>query len=193
MMINPAFPKEELEREKGVVIQELKMYEDNPIALVMDKRQRYYFGDNSYGRPTIGTEENIKSFNQKKLFTHQADLYTKDNLIISIAGKIQDEAKVQQQLEETFSTLPEKKKISKPPFIHILPTDKVAFYDKKTEQNHLVISAPGFDGNNEHRYAANVLATILGGNMSSRLFQNVREKQGLRYYILAKHSSNIDT
>ncbi len=193
MMINPTFPKDELEREKGVVIQELKMYEDNPIALVMQKRQRYYFWDNSYGWATIGTEKNIQSFTQEKLFAHQADLYTKDNLIIVIAGKVHDEVALDKQIQDIFGTLPEKKKISKPPFVQTLPTDKVAFYDKKTEQNHLVISAPGFDGNNEHRYAANVLATILGGNMSSRLFQNIREKQGLCYYIQAKHMSSQDT
>jgi predicted Zn-dependent peptidase len=193
MMIHPSFPKDELEREKGVVIQELKMYEDNPIALVMQKWQNYYFGDNSYGWPTIWTEENIRSFTQADLFAHQADLYAKDNLIIVIAGKIADEAAVRKQLEETFGTLPDQKRISKPPFVQKLPTDKIAFYDKKTEQNHLVISAPGFDGNDEQRYAANVLATILGGNMSSRLFQNIREKQWLCYYIQARHTSNEDT
>lgn len=193
MMIHPAFPKEELEREKGVVIQELKMYEDNPMALVMQKWQEYYFWDNSYGRATIGTEANIRSFDQEKLFAHQADLYTKDNLIIIIAGKIADEAALSKQLEETFGTLPAQKKISKPPFVQTLPTDKVAFYDKKTEQNHLIISAPGFAGDDEHRYAASVLATILGGNMSSRLFQNIREKQGLCYYIKAQHMSIQDT
>ena len=187
MMIHPSFPKEELEREKGVVIQELKMYEDNPMALVARKWQRYYFGDNSYGRAVLGTEENIQSFNQEKLFAHQADLYAKDNLIIVIAGKIPDETVIRTQVEDIFGILPEKKKISKPPFVQTLPTEKVAFYDKKTEQNHLIISAPGFDGNDEQRYAANVLATILGGNMSSRLFQNIREKQWLCYYVKASH------
>ncbi|MEI8091683.1 MAG: insulinase family protein [bacterium] len=113
--------------------------------------------------------------------------------MIVIAGKVHDEVALDKQIQDIFGTLPEKKKISKPPFVQTLPTDKVAFYDKKTEQNHLVISAPGFDGNNEHRYAANVLATILGGNMSSRLFQNIREKQGLCYYIQAKHMSSQDT
>lgn len=187
MMIHPAFPKEELEREKDVVIQEIKMHEDNPSSLVMRKWQRYYFGDNSYGRAVLGTEDNIHSFNQEKLFAHQANLYTKDNLIIVVGGKISDEDAMYKQIEEIFGTLPEKKKIEKPAFVETLPTEKVAFYDKKTEQNHLIISAPGFDGNDEQRYAANILATILGGNMSSRLFQNIRAKQGLCYYIKAGH------
>ena len=192
MMINPSFPTEELEREKGVVTQELKMYEDNPIALVMEKWQHYYLGDNSYGRSALGTEENIQSFDQKKLFDHQANLYAKDNLIIVIAGKIENKISVEKQLKDMFQTLPEQKKINKPPFIENLPTEKIAFYDKKTEQNHLVISAPGFDGNDETRYAANVLGTILWGNMSSRLFQNIREKQGLCYYIKGSHMSQED-
>ncbi len=193
MMISPKFPKEELEREKWVVIQELKMYEDNPIALVMQKWQEYYFGNNSYGRPTIGTEQNIASFTQENLFSHQADLYAKDNLIIVIAGKIQDADTLYKQIEDIFQQLPEKKKINKPPFDHHLPKEKIAYYEKKTEQNHLIISTPGFAWNDEQRFAANVLATIIGGNMSSRLFQNIREKQGLCYYIKAQHISSEDT
>jgi len=193
MMNHAKFNTEELEREKWVVIQELKMYEDNPIAMAMQKRQRYYFGDNSFGRPIIGTEENIKFFTQEMLFNHKADLYTKDNLIITIAGKIKDKEAIIKQLEEEFKHIPETKRIKKPKFTETLPTESTWFYEQKNEQAHLVISAPGFDGNHENKYAANVLATILGGNMSSRLFQNIREKQGLCYYIKASHMSQEDT
>lgn len=192
MMINPTFPKDELEREKWVVIQELKMYEDNPMMLVMDKRQRYFYGDTSYGRSTIWTETNIMAFTQEMLFEHKADLYSKDNIVITIAGKFIDINAMKDQFTKLFSALPEKKRINKPEFLHTLPTDKVWIYDKKTEQNHLVISAMGFDGNDDRKYAANVLATILGWNMSSRLFQNVREKEGLCYYIKAMHMSEFE-
>ncbi|MFZ2151300.1 MAG: pitrilysin family protein [Candidatus Absconditicoccaceae bacterium] len=192
MMINPQFPKDELEREKGVVIQELKMYEDNPMALVMEKRQTYFYGDNSYGRPIIGTIDNINSFDQDMLKEHKTDLYSKDNLIIVIAGKIENIDELKIILADTFGSLPEKKRINKPEYRHILPTENKGFWDKKTEQNHLVISSVGFDGNDDTRYAATVLATILGGNMSSRLFQNIREKQGLCYYIKAVHNSSQD-
>jgi predicted Zn-dependent peptidase len=194
MMNDPSFPKEELEREKGVVLQELKMYEDNPMAMVMEKWQTYYFGDNSYGRPTIGTEKNIANFTQEMLFAHKADLYTKDNLIIMVTGKIQDAEATEKLIAELFKDLPATKRISKPIFpSHYLPKEKIGYFEQKNEQNHLVISAPGFDGKDEKRYAANVLATILGGNMSSRLFQSVREKQGLCYYIKGFHLSNEDT
>ena len=193
MMNNAKFNIEEMEREKGVVIQEIKMYEDNPMAMTMEKRQNYYFGDNSYGRQIIGTEENVNSFTQQMLFDHKTDLYTKDNLIITIAGKIKDKIAIVNQLEQEFTTLPERKRIQKPEFIHEFPENHVGSYEQKNEQTHLVISAPGFKGDDETRYAANVLATILGGNMSSRLFQNIREKQGLCYYIKASHMVQEDT
>jgi len=192
MMNHAKFNAEELEREKWVVIQELKMYEDNPMAMAMQKRQWYYFGDNSYGWPVIGTEENIQSFNQDMLFEHKAQLYTKDNLIIMIAGKINKKQAIIEQLQKEFSHIPVSKIGKKPEFVQTLPKEHQAFYEQKNEQTHLVISAPGFRGDDTTRYAANVLATILWGNMSSRLFQNIREKQGLCYYIKASHMSQED-
>jgi predicted Zn-dependent peptidase len=120
------------------------MYEDNPMAMVMEKWQTYYFGDNSYGRPIIGNEENIKSFNQQMLFDHKADLYTKDNLIIIIAGKIKDKDAIIQQLNKEFAIVPEKKRIEKQKFIETLPKEHTEFFEQKNEQAHLIISAPGF-------------------------------------------------
>ncbi len=192
MMMNAKFPKEELEREKWVVIQELKMYEDNPMALVSQKRQERYFGDNNYGRPTIWTIENILSFDQDMLFQHKEQLYTKDNLIIIVTGKIQNQNEVEKQLSWIFQHLPNEKTYEKSAFSNHKPAEKSSFFDKKTEQNHLIISADWFKWNDETRYAASVLTTILGGNMSSRFFQNIREKEGLCYYISASHLSGKD-
>jgi predicted Zn-dependent peptidase len=163
------------------------MYEDNPQSLAMDQRQHRYFGENSYGRSTIGTIENIQSFTQETLKNYKKSLYTKDNLIIVIAGKIEEEEKIKKLIEQYFSVLPTEKTLSKPAFPFFQPTEHESFFDKQTEQNHLIISARGFAGAHEQRFAARVLTTILGGNMSSRLFQNIREKQGLCYYIRAGH------
>lgn len=191
MMMYARFGKEELEREKWVVIQELKMGEDNPMSLVAEKWQERYFGANSYGWSIVGTEENIKSFTQEMLFEHKNNLYTKDNLIIVISGKIEDKDAIIKQLSDIFASLPDHKKLEKPTYpSNHLPKEQSAFYDKKTEQNHLIIAFPGFDGTDEKRYAANILATYMWGNMSSRLFQNIREKQGLCYYISARHYSS---
>ncbi len=192
MMTNPQFPLEELEREKGVVIQEIKMYEDNPQRLVYDKWQRYFYGDNSYGWSTLGPEENIKSFNQDMLFAHKQSLYTKDNIVITVAGRIDDMTGLQSQIADIFTDLPDHRTIDRPLFIQHSPDKQVSFYDKWTEQNHLVISAKGLAGSDDARYTATILSTILGGNMSSRLFQNVREKQWLCYYIGARHYTSYD-
>jgi predicted Zn-dependent peptidase len=192
MMMHAQFPETELEREKGVVIQELKMYEDNPQSLAMDKWQHRYFGENSYGRPIIGTIENIQSFHHDTLQHYKSALYTKDNLIIVIAGKITDEEKLKKLIETYFSDLPTTKRLEKPAFPDFLPDEQSSFFEKNTEQNHLIISARGFNGNQDQRYAAKILTTVLGGNMSSRLFQNIREKQGLCYYIRAAHRTEVE-
>ncbi|HOQ79383.1 MAG TPA: pitrilysin family protein [Candidatus Absconditabacterales bacterium] len=193
MILNAQFPQAEMEREKGVVIQEIMMYEDNPPILVIDKWKNFFYGDNSYGRSTLGPVENIKKFTREDLIRHKNGLYTKDNLILVIAGKIENQKKLENIIADTFQNLPEKSSIEKPEFKNILPSKQKDFYSKKTEQNHLIISAKGFDGHDTKRYVANVLSTILGGNMSSRLFQNIREKQGLCYYINARHMSDSDS
>jgi len=193
MILNAQFPQDEMEREKWVVIQELMMYEDNPPSLVIDKWRQFFFGDNSYGRSTLWPVENIKKFTREDLIKHKDGLYAKDNLILIVSGKIEQQEKIENIIANIFQNLPEKKNIKKPEFKNILPSKQKDFYNKKTEQNHLIISAKWFDGNDEKRYAANVLATILGWNMSSRLFQNIREKEWLCYYIGARHYNDPDS
>lgn len=188
MIIHAQFPQEEMEREKLVVVQEIKMYEDNPQALVAEKRNTRYAGDNPYGRSILGPEQNVMSFGREDLFAHQQALYTKDNLILVVAGKIENQEYLEDTIKELFADLPSHKKVSPTPYTRMLPENQMDFLNKKTEQNHLIISAPTFPYTDERKYAAKILATILWGNMSSRLFQNIREKLGLCYYIWAKHS-----
>jgi predicted Zn-dependent peptidase len=126
------------------------------------------------------------------LFDHKQSLYTKDNIVITIAGKIDDMDWLQLQLADAFWWLPTHKKVDTPAFVRVLPSDHTGSYNKGTEQNHLIISAQWLAGTHKDRYAATVLSTILGGNMSSRLFQNIREKQGLCYYIWARHYTSHD-
>lgn len=192
MLMNATFQEAELEREKGVVIQELKMYEDSPQSVLSEKRSNFFIWDNAYGRPIIGYEETIKKFSREQLFAYKEQLYTKDNLLITIAGKITDQDALEKQIGTLFSSLPEQKTRQKPEFHRSLPNQTSASFSKKTEQNHLMISMPGFSGESELWPAANLLCTMLGGNMSSRLFQNIREKAGLCYSIYAGHSSNKD-
>lgn len=190
MMVHPTFPEEELEREKLVVIQELKMYEDRPDRQAYNKFKRYMYGDNSYGRETLWPEANIRAFTQQDLFTHKRNLYTKDNMLIVIAGKIHDQAILEQLIASLFHEIPENKLINVPAFVEHLPANPVEVHNKWTQQTHVVIGAWGYDSTQRERFAASLLGVILGGNMSSRLFQNIREKLGLCYYIYGSHYAN---
>jgi len=113
-------------------------------------------------------------------------------MLIVIAGKITDEQGVKQLIADYFSGLPSEASIIKPAFDFYLPEENRATFEKGTEQNHIIISARGFSGVQEQRYAAKLLTHVLGGSMSSRLFQKIREEYGLCYYIGANHSAGPD-
>jgi predicted Zn-dependent peptidase len=101
------------------------------------------------------------SFTREDLFVHQQSLYTKDNLILVVAGKIENQTQLEADIERLFAELPTSKQGGAIPYQRILPSSQSAFFDKKTEQNHLIISAPTFPYTDDRKYAAKVLATIL--------------------------------
>lgn len=187
MLMNATFLEPELEREKGVIIQELKMYNDNPVSVLGEKRQKYFFWNNSYWRPIIWFEENILRFTRDDLYNYKSLLYTKDNLIITIAWNLLNQSRLEKLIEKYFNELPEKKQREKPKFKWHLPKNHHWKFKKKTEQNHVIITMKGFNWDQEEIYPARLLCWILGWNMSSRLFQNIREKLWICYYISAYH------
>jgi predicted Zn-dependent peptidase len=193
MLVHAAFPKEEMEREKQVVVQEIKMYEDMPTHLVMEKWQQRYYGDTSRGWSTLWPEENVMRFTQADLFAHKNALYTKDNLLIIVAGAIPSMEDLERWIGEAFGELGATRSYSAPQFVHHLPTDKQDCRKKGTEQRHLVMSMPGVSMTDPLKYACSLLGVMLGGNMSSRLFQEIREKRGLCYYIHASHHAQVPT
>jgi predicted Zn-dependent peptidase len=164
------------------------MIEDNPARLAYYKFNQFYYGDNSYGWPIIWTEENILKFTQQDLVNYKNALYTKDNLVIVVAWKIINEDEILNLIWEKFGSLGEKRTIPQPDFPWITQK-KEDFFKKWTQQNHLLIWVPGFSLQSDKKYIADVLATILWWNMSSVLFQEIREKLWLAYYISASHSS----
>ena len=188
MMVHSTFPRDELEIEKGAVVEEIKMRKDNPQSLIRDQRGVYMFGDTARWWPTIGTVDNVMSFTQEHLFAHKENLYTKDNMIIVVCGPIAEaSSSLLGQIWDLFQSIPHTKKISYPDLIPFLPTSRRAFHDQTTQQNHMILAAPGLAVDDTRIYAAHILTTLLGGPMSSRLFQEVREKRGLCYYIGAGH------
>ena len=190
MLMNARFDEVELEKEKWVIIQEMKMYDDNPMSVLADKQRLWYLWDNSFGRPVIWNEETVKSFTKSDLQNYKKSLYTKDNLVIVVAGKWAESDKIKKLIEKYFSSMWEKKSVKDPIFPWVLPKEHESFFKKWTEQNHLMITAPWFLGTDDRRYAAKVLASILWWNMSSRLFQHIRTKEWLCYYISSYHSAS---
>lgn len=189
MLVHSAFPKAEIETEKWVVVQEIAMYEDNPQRQVWTKQNQRYYGDNAYGWPILWPVENVMSFTQDDLMQHKSRLYTKDNLVIVVAGNIQDQAKIEEQIESLFGDLWDTTSWSTPVYPDHKPSTHQGSFTKETQQNHLVITIPWFSTHDDQRFAAKILTKILWWGMSSRLFQNIREKKWLCYYIWATHSS----
>ncbi len=188
MLTNAAFPLDEIETEKWVVLQEIAMYEDNPQQLAWTKQNERYNGDNPYGRPIIWPASNVQWFTQENLKEHHRALYTKDNLVIIVAGNIANQAESEEQIAELFWSLPDAKTTPDPIYPDHKPSERSNKYIKETQQNHLIISAPWFSNHSEERFAAKILAKVLGGGMSSRLFQRIREQRWLCYYIWGAHS-----
>jgi predicted Zn-dependent peptidase len=183
MMVHASFPQEEVEKEKGVVIQEIKMYDDRPDAKVIELWDRHYFGDNSFGWPIIWPESNVLAFTQGDLFTHKTKLYTKDNMLIVIAWNIENKDDIVQAISDIFDVLPETTTAQRPLYNPTHPSNKRDIFSQWTHQNHLVFGGPWFGHDDSRYYAAKLLANIVWGTMSSRLFQEIREKRWLCYYI----------
>jgi len=183
MMINSKFDPKELENEKGVILEELKMYEDMPMRDVEDIYEMTLFGDQPLGWKTIGTRDAVLATTRDKMVKFKNALYTLDNMIVGIAGNF-DRDQVVEQVEKFFAGIPVKRKTTwdryKP---QLQKTPVFKFVPKQTEQAHLVLGLRGFKRGDKDEYAAKVMSVILGANMSSRLFIELREKHKLCYYV----------
>lgn len=182
MVINPLIPKDEVEKERFVILEELKMYRDLPQSYVYELLDELLWPRQLLGMSIIGTVESINSINQEKLRLFKENYYTPDNIVISIAGAL-NHASCVEKVEKKFSFL---KTRSFNTFSKVIEEDTVPksniFY-KDTEQTHIALGFHGFDRAHPLRYAQSLLHVILGGNMSSRLFNEVRENRGLAYEI----------
>lgn len=190
MLLHSRFPKEEIEKERGVILEEMAMYMDAPMYQITWDFEQLVFGDQPLGRDQIGTRELIKTVTQEQFKEYQDSLYVPSNTVITIAGAVS--AKDLQILEKAF-LFEDKKPTRILGKLENLTTPTCSFRTKKTEQFHLSFGVQSV-AENDPRYAASkVLATVLGGNMSSRMFQNVREEKGLCYSIRTYIEEFTDT
>lgn len=189
MFFHSTFDENELKKEKNVVYEEIKMYEDAPGDIVHDLLSKATYGNHSLGYPILGTEETLASFNGDSLRQYMHDYYTPDRVVISVAGNISDS--FIKDVEKWFGSYEAKGKatgLEKPEF----HTEKLT-RKKETEQAHLCLGFKGLEVGHERIYDLIVLNNVLGGSMSSRLFQDVREDKGLAYSVYSYHSSYEDS
>ncbi len=189
MFFNSVFDEAELAKEKNVVFEEIKMVDDTPDDIVHDLLSEATYGKHSLGLPILGTIETLTPFNGDSLRSYMDRYYTGDYVVISIAGNITNE--LIEEVKEIFSKVKPTThsfNMSVPPFL----SNKVV-RKKETEQAHVCLGYPGLAVGDENIYALVLLNNLLGGSMSSRLFQEIREKRGLCYSVFSYHSSYQDS
>ncbi|WHY58248.1 M16 family metallopeptidase [Peribacillus simplex] len=189
MFFNSTFDGEELKKEKNVVYEEIKMYEDTPDDIVHDLLSKAVYENHPLGYPILGTENTLETFNSDTLKKYVHDMYTPDKVVVSIAGNVDE--KLIQEVENYFGSYQggeDRLELVKPSFHENRITRK-----KDTEQAHLCLGYKGLEIGNDKTYSLITLNNILGGSMSSRLFQDVREQRGLAYSVYSYHSSYQDS
>ena len=180
LVLRPDFPADDLEREKGVVIEEIAMCEDSPEDLVHEVLNDAQYEGHPLGQPILGTEEIIRSITREKLFAFVEKHYTPRNAVISVAGNY-DWDELVGLLNKHFGAWKGEAVTAPMPEAEELSNRLVR--RKDTEQVQICIGYPAFKGNSPESYAQLILTTLFGGAMSSRLFQSIREKHGLAYSV----------
>jgi predicted Zn-dependent peptidase len=190
MLLHATFPPEEIEKERGVIIEEERMYQDTPMYRAGWDFEELLFGNHPLGWDTIGTEALIRSVTQNDFQKHKDDLYLASNLVVTMAGKIA-ESQAMKLAERFFGAIDGRKDRS---FLALKKygSERIFLRSKSTEQAHLVLGVPGIPSQDKDHFAHRLLAIILGGNMSSRMFLNIREARGLCYYISTDVDSYMD-
>jgi len=190
--LNSKLEEKEIQREKGVILQELKMYLDTPMSYVKDLWDMVLYGNQPAGWLIIGEKENIIGFKRKNFLNYRKKHYLAQNTVVSIAGNISSKT-IEPKIETYFKRIktgesPEKLKV-----IEQQKNPRALIHFKKTDQTHLCLGVRAYDLFHPLRYAQALLATILGGYMSSRLWISVRERKGLAYYVKTSSQNTTDT
>ena len=188
MLVHSKFDPAEIDKERGVIMEEYNMYQDTPMYQIGWDFEKLMYDDQPLGWDQVGTKEVIMGVQQKDFLQYKNELYTPDNTVIAIAGNVEHDDVVK-QVEKLFQFEDRKKAYDFDAVKQIAVGKPMYLRNKKTEQAHVVLGFPSYQEEDKHHYAAKLLSIVLGGNMSSRMFLSVREQQGLAYYI---HSSTDD-
>ncbi len=191
LVLNPVFEVKDISRERGVILEEIKMDEDSPDYLVHEIFTQNFWKDHPLGKPILGTKETVRRFEQEALLNYWRRFFIPNNMIVSAAGNLNHE-RVVELVSQKFCPLAAGKNgfHQAPP----KPSARIIMRNKKSlEQVQICVGVPSHPVGHERRYASYILSTLLGGGMSSRLFQNIRERQGLAYAIYSELNPYRDT
>ncbi len=183
MLINPILENKEIEREKGTIIEEIRMYEDTPMIKIGDTFEELIYGGHSLGMDIAGTENSVQGIGYRDFIDYRKKYYIAKNMIITVAGGVTEKVSLSlakkyfSQMPHTIYDIP----YTKYPIKQYKPALKL--HSKKKEQTHVILGFLADGKNYKGKYAQTVLATILGGGMSSRMFIEVRERRGLAYAV----------
>ncbi len=189
--LNSTFPEAEMEKEKGVIVEEINMYEDMPHRHVQDLFMSLLYGDQPAGWNIAGTRENVRAMTRKDFVDYKHAHYVPKATVVVVAGKV-NEKMVQKEVERVFGKLHYPKKDGKLKVVEKQKKPEVLVQYKKTDQTHFVMGVRTFDLYNKQNPILTVLATILAGGMSSRLFIKLREEMGVAYYVRANNDTYTD-
>jgi predicted Zn-dependent peptidase len=191
LVLNPVFAPSDIERERGVILEEIKIDEDNPDVLVQELFTQNFWKGHPLGWPILGTSETVARLDQKQLFDYHGDRFHGGNMVFSAAGNLDHDLFVE-AVTGKFSTLAGGATLSEMPAP--APSARIVMRNKKSlEQVQICLGVPAPPITDEDRYATLILNTVLGGGMSSRLFQTIREERGMVYSIYSDLSPYRDT
>jgi predicted Zn-dependent peptidase len=189
--LNPTLQEPEIEREKGVIIEEINMYNDLPQRKVQDVFTHLLYGDQPAGRDIAGTKENVSNFKRSDFISYRDKFYTAPETVVIVSGNF-DEAKMLSALQKGFKDCPNRNGKGKLPISEKQNKPEIILEHKQTDQSHFVLGVRTFDVFDKRNSALKVLAGILGSGMSSRLFEKMRNQLGICYYVNAGVDASTD-
>lgn len=199
MLKNSKLDPVEIDKEKGVIIEEINLYEDMPMRKLGDIYENLIFGDTPLGWDIAGSKDVIRSITREDFVSYMGSLYSPSNMTVVIAGGIdpsagsgQDDSYVREMVGKYFGDMKDFKTSSALDYKSVQKKAQVLIRNKKTEQIHIALGVRTVDLHDDAKYPLSVLASILGGGMSSRLFDEVREKRGLAYYVRTSSDEYVD-
>jgi len=191
MLRNSKFDQEEIDREKGVILEEMNMYQDTPRDHIGTVYETLMFGDNPLGWETLGTKETIRAADRDTFLDYVHEWYTPERMVVGVAGMVGDD--LQPMLEELLGDMsPNGNRRPAPAELDRTPGPHVAVHRKDADQAHLILGVPSYPIEHPDRYPLQMLSAVLGAGMSSRLFLEVRERRGLAYYVHGMNHSYTD-